>query len=249
LTALPAVNRNAAMFLFDFFLSEDKRIERQIRTLTDRDSQPEDREAAAKWLAENKSRTAIVGLLQRFELNLEHQMKDTTEKEAVYARLVNLGADLVVEPTRAWLAQGRQFALPLRLLAELAGEQAAVQAVFQLLAQEHAKDDFKPDKKKGLLVWLAERKGQPEAVDAAAVFLKDFDEGVRYAAVEVCIAQGTEHAGEVLIPSLGNEKEESGRLKARIAEAFAQKGWRAPESVAAMLHGGYRWKDGRIWGP
>lgn len=237
------------MFLFDFFLSEEKRIERQIRVLTDRDSQPEDREAAAKWLADNKSPRAILGMLQRFEMTLEHQMKDTTEKDALYARLVNLGAELVVEPTKAWLKQGRQFALPLRLLGELAGERAAIEAAFELLRHEHAKDDFKPDKKKGLLVWLAERKNVPEAVDEAAVFLKDFDEGVRYAAVEVCIAQGTDRSGEVLVSVLGNEKEESGRLKARVAEAFAQKGWKAPESVAPNLHGGYRWKDGRIWGP
>ena len=115
------------MFLLDFFLSEEKRIERQIRTLTDRDSQPEDREAAARWLAENKSRAAILGMLQRFEMTLEHQMKDQGEKDLVFAKLVGLGRELVAEPTRKWLSQGRQFALPLKLYGELCGEAAAIE--------------------------------------------------------------------------------------------------------------------------
>ena len=38
------------MGLFDFFLSDEKKIAKHQRRLTNRDSQPEDREASARWL-------------------------------------------------------------------------------------------------------------------------------------------------------------------------------------------------------
>lgn len=240
------------MFLFelpalDFLHNEEQRIARNIRRLTDRDSQPEDREAASQWLAQNGSRAAILGMLQRFEIALEHQMKDQGEKEQVYSRLAAMGAEKVAEPTRVWLRQCRQFAMPLKLLADLAGSEAAEAMVRELLDIELKKDDFKPDKKKGLLVWLAEHKSSEQAADAAVPFLKDFDEGVRYAASEVCIAHGGDRAGEMLSVVLLNDKEESGRLKVRIAEACAAKGWRMPPAVEGALPKGFRAKDGRVY--
>lgn len=233
------------MFLLDMFLSEDKKIERNIRRLTDRDSQPEDRDASAKFLAEHGSRTAILGLLQRFDLNLDHQMKDSTEKDAVYARVLALGPK-ASEPLRAWLRQCKQFALPIKLLAEIESQQAAIEVTYELLDLEIKKDDFKSEKKKALLVWLAEIKNNADAVDHVAPLLVDFDEGVRYAACEVCIAAGTERAGEKLQVVFTNPREESGRLRTRVAEVFVQRGWRTDPNVAEGLPGGFVWKDGRI---
>lgn len=233
------------MFLLDIFMSEDKKVERHIRRLTDRDSQPEDRDASARFLAERGSRTAIIGLLQRFDLNLEHQMKDSAEKDVLYGRLLALGPK-VSEPLRAWVRQCKQFAMPIKLLAELESMQAAIDVTYELLQLEIDRDDFKPEKKKALLVWLAEVKNNPSAVEHAAPFLVDFDEGVRYAACEVCITAGTELAGEKLQVVFTNPREESGRLRTRVAEVYVQRGWQANENVSEGLPGGFRWKDGRI---
>lgn len=233
------------MFLLDFFLSEDKKIERHTRRLTNRDSQPEDREGSALWLSQNAGERGIMGLLARFDMALEHQMKDSTERDRVFGLLVEKGS-AVIEPTKRWLRTCKQFALPLRLLGEVGGQEAAVAMAFELLDIERKKDDFKPDKKKGLLLWLAEIKNTPAAVEHAAPFLVDFDEGVRYAAVEVLLTQGTDSAREELQRVFTNDREDSNRLKIRVAEQFIARGWKAESKVEAGLPGGFAFRDGRI---
>ena len=48
----PDAKGGAPMGLFDRFFGDDAKIARHIRRLTNRDSQPEDRDSSAKWLAE-----------------------------------------------------------------------------------------------------------------------------------------------------------------------------------------------------
>lgn len=232
------------MGLFDFFLSEEKQIQRHVRRLTNRDSQPEDREASARWLAEKATPQALIGLLARFDINLDHQLKDAGEKEFVFSLLAGLG-EAAIEPTRTWLRQCKHFALPLRLLGEIGGPRASLDMAFELLEIEGKKDDFKPDKKKALLVWLVGVK-DPRCVEKAAPFLADFDEGVRYAAIEVLVAQGGDAGRAPLEAVLVNPREESNRLRVRVAEVFAQRGWRAGPEVAERVPEGFAFRDGRI---
>lgn len=236
------------MGLFDFFRSEDDKIRRQQRRVTDRNLQPEDREAAVRWLADNGSGKALLALLSRFDMNLENQLKDQSEKEFTYDLLLQKG-DALEAPLRSHLKRCRQFALPLRLFEELRGEQAAIELVFELLRIELEKDDFKPDKKSNLLVWLAERK-HPDAIEQVRPFLQDFDEGVRYAAAEVLIGQGTDAARPHLLAALAHPGEESNRLRVRIAEVFAQRRWPVDDAdLEGRLIGGYTVRDGRIVSP
>lgn len=236
------------MGLFDFFRSEDDKIRRQQRRVTDRNLQAEDREAAARWLADNGSGKALVALLSRFDVNLENQLKDQSEKELVYALLLQKG-DALEAPLRAHLKRCRQIALPLRLFEELRGEQATIELVFELLRLELEKDDFKPAKKTNLLVWLAERK-HPDAIEQARPFLQDFDEGVRCAAAEILIGQGSDQARPPLLAALAHPGEESNRLRVRIAEVFAQRRWPVDDAdLEGRLVGGYAVREGRIVSP
>src|SRR5688500_14555006 len=97
---------------FDFLLSEEKRIAKQQRTITNRDVQPEDREKAARWLADNGSPKALVALLTRFDMQLENGLKDKNEKEFVYSLLLGFG-DAAVKPLERHLEKCRQIAVPL----------------------------------------------------------------------------------------------------------------------------------------
>lgn len=235
------------MGLFDFFLSEDAQIKKHIARLTNRDSQPDDREASAKWLAERNSPQALLGMLQRFDLALEHQLKDQSEKELVFDLLVAKGAQ-VLDPVKVWLRQCKSFAMPLRLLGEVGGREAAVDMCLELLQIELQKDDFKPVKKKALLVWLAEQH-HAAAGAAAAPFLTDFDEGVRYSAVEVISAQTGEEGRVPLLELLSGTKEESNRVRVRVASVFVQRGWRvddAGEGLTAVLPAEFKVREGRI---
>jgi HEAT repeat protein len=235
------------MGLFDFFLSDDSKIQRHQRRLNNRDAQPEDREASARWLADSGSPKALLALLTRFDTALEHQLKDQGEKELVYSLLVGKGS-ATIEPTVAWLKSCKQVALPLRLYEELTDNSKAIEAAFELLAAERARDDFKPDKKKRLLVWLADQR-HPGATTAAAPFLGDFDEGVRYAALEVLAAQDGPDAQEPLLAALLRPDEESNRVRVRIADVFANRRWTVdPARVADRLPSGYAVRDNRIVG-
>jgi hypothetical protein len=235
------------MGLFDFFLSEEAQIKKNIARLTNRDSQPDDRDASAKWLAERNSPLALLGLLQRFDLALEHQLKDQAEKELVFDLLVAKGAQ-VLDPVRVWLRQCKSFAMPLRLLGEVGGREAAVEMGYELLKIELQKDDFKPVKKKALLVWLAEQR-HAGASAAAAPFLADFDEGVRYSAVEVIAAQSGDEGRAALLELLAGTKEESNRVRVRVASVFVQRGWRVDDAGAGLvsvLPAEFKVRDGRI---
>jgi hypothetical protein len=230
------------MGLFDWFLSEDKQIQRHVRRLTNRDAQAEDRDASARWLAQKATPQAIIGLLQRYDLNLEHQMKDSGEKDVVYGLLRDLG-DKVLEPAKAWLLSGRQIAMPLKLVADVAGKEKAIEYAFAILEHERKKDDFKPDKKKAVFVWLTDQR-HPGIVDAVSPFFEDFDEGVRYSAAETLIAQG-DVSRAALLTQLAAGKEESNRVVVRICSAFAQRGWPI-EGAAVAVPSGFKLADGRI---
>ena len=235
------------MGLFDRFFGDEAKIQKHTRRLTNRDSQPDDRDASARWLAERGTAQALIGLLQRFDLSLEHQMKDAGEKDLAYSLLLAKG-EQAIEPTKAWLRQCKQFAMPLRLLGEIGGGNAAIETAYELLELELKKDDFKPEKKKGLLVWLADMR-HSGASRAAEPFLKDFDEGVRYAAAEVIIAQGADTGRGPLLDVIANPKEESNRLKTRIAEIAVQRSWRVEDRAEALtksLPSGFQVRDGRL---
>lgn len=234
------------MALLDMFLSEEKRIARHTRRLTNRDSQPEDREASAQWLAAHGSPQSIMGLLARFEMSLDHQFKDKAEKDFVYGLLASIG-DPVIEPLKVWMIECKSFANPLRILEDLADHQTAVDVALEVLAVEAAKDDFKPQKKTALLVWLAEQR-DPRLLDLVPQCLGDFDEGVRYAASDVLAAQGSERARLPLLEALANPDEESNRLRVRLAEIFASRGWDTSEfpELAERLPSGFTVRGGRV---
>ena len=231
------------MALLDIFLNEKQKIQKHQRRVTDIDAQPEDREASARWLADNGSPHALLALLSRFDMNLTQSLKDKSEKDFTYALLVNSG-EATHRPLRAWLKQCKQMAIPLRMLGELCGHDAAIQMVFFLLNMEFEKDTFNAKKKMELLVWLAEV-AHGGCLDAAAPFLADFDEGVRIAAAEVLIYQQDDAAREPLLKALANEEEESHRLILRILDTFAARRWPVEVPLATMV-GDFEQKGGFI---
>lgn len=232
------------MGLFDFFTREGK-LTRHARRMGDRDAQQEDREVSASWLYEDGSRQAIEGLLRRFEFSMTQQIKDQGEKERVYQLLKALGDD-VVEPVKDWLRAGKEYAWPLRLLAELQGDQAAIDLVFELLDAERKKAGFHPERKRELLVWLAEHR-HPEALGHAVPFLEDFDESVRVAATEVVVAQNDDAARAPLLARLADPEEESNRMKHRICEAFQARAWPVDDAdLDGVLPPGFAVHGGRI---
>src|SRR5690606_10841964 len=136
----------------------------------------------------------------------------------------------------------------LRLYEQLTNRATVMARVLELLEIELAKDDLKPEKKRELLVWLADQRDS-RIIEAVKPFLKDFDENVRYAAAEAIVAQEDEQGLEPLRDVLANPDEDSNRLKARLADVFIARRWPLgdkAEAVATGLPVGYSVKDSRI---
>jgi HEAT repeat protein len=219
------------MGLFDFFSSsEDAQIKRHAKRVRNLNAQADDRQASAYWLAENGTEEAIVALLGRFTINYEQHMKDRAEKQIVRDLLVELGVRSS-PPIRAWVRKNENFAIPLQVIEEVEGEGAVVDVLLDLLGREV--DPFKPEKKRQILVKLAEFLDQ-RIIDRVPACLEDFDEGIRYAAAETLLAQDTDEVQQDLAKALANRSEESNRLRVRIAEAFHKRSWGLGDHIEAI---------------
>jgi hypothetical protein len=230
------------MGLLDFLSGgHEAQLKRQTKKASNINAQPEDREAAARWLYEDGSEGAIYGLLGRFDVTIENQMKDAAEKEFVFDLLLALGAP-VLEPTRVYVERCKSIAYPLRLIETVGGRSELVTVLLHLLDREATREDFKSEPKKQLLIRAAECR-DPRFLASAARFLTDFDEGVRYAASEVIIAQESEEGRLPLLQALANAEEESNRLRQRIADIFFLRKWSLEPRVEDLAaHPPLGWK-------
>ena len=219
-------------FLDIIFGSPAKQLERQCKRVQNINAQPEDREAAALFLAEDGSEQAIYGLLGRFDVRIENAMKDRNEKAFVFDLLEALGQP-ALDPAVIFSKRCKNIANPLRLIEALGGTGPLLDTVLGMLDEEAEKEDYKPDRKRHLLVLLADQRDERIA-DSAARFLEDFDEGVRYSAAQAVIAQESERAMDRLLAALANPTEESNRLRVRIAEVVAARRWALDPHVEAL---------------
>jgi hypothetical protein len=235
------------MGLFDFFTGgSEGQLKRHTKRAKNLNAQAEDREASLHWLASDGSEQAILGLLGRYNVTYEHQMKDLNEKTLVFELLEGLG-DTVCEPVKTWARSAPQFARPLQLVQKFQGEESTVSFLIELLEAED--DPFKPEKKRQVLIRLAEFT-DARIVPAIDPCLRDFDEGIRYAAVEAALTQPDESVQGALANCIADDKEESNRLRVRIAEAFHQRGWdlgEHAEAVAERPPHGWAVEGGRVF--
>ena len=220
-------------FLQTMFAGRDGKVRIYAKKIRNKDTPVEERQNMAYWLAEDGEPDAILAMLGRFEMTYEHHMKDVDEKELVENLVLELGED-AVDPLATFLRRCQNFARPMGLYERIAGVDRARALILELLDVEYEKSELKPKKKKDLLIRLAEFKGE-DVVTSALRFLEDFDEGCRYAAVEVLLAQDDGPAIQgPLIAMLADEDEESGRLQHRIAEAAAARAWDLGEHARAV---------------
>lgn len=232
------------MAFFDFLFggSPEKQLKRHGKRVRHKDTQQEDRIASIHWLAEAGTPEAIYALLGRFEMTYEHLMKDNQEKELVEDLVLNLG-DKSLAPLETFIPRTKSFARPLALYERLAGREKCLELLLNMLAQEKERSELKMDKQRHILIKLAEFQ-DPRITEAVLDQLEVFDEGVRYAAAEVLIAQPSDDTiRDALLDRLVHEEEDSNRLRVRIAEIASSRGWslaHRAEAVAADPPAGWQ---------
>ncbi len=241
------------MAFFDFLLFGNRQLQSHQKRVSDRNASAEDRDASLRWLAQKGTDESLYALFSRFELQLEHTLKDRGEKELTADLLLEKGA-VVVPLASRFAAASPQFQHAVRIVESLAGASAATDLLLELLQKETVENEFKTEKKRNLLIALAERK-DPRILAAAARFLPDHDEGVRASAIEALAAQdGGEEGAEdgarpLLLAALCNQREESTRIRGRIADVFSKRAWSIADAdpwLAMHIPDGYRAENGRL---
>lgn len=216
------------MGLFDL-LSKEKRDERartkNIQRGINKYAQSADRMKALEALADDGSEDALYGLLRRFGMMYDKTIEDEQEKEWAFDALCAKGHS-ALPAVKRYLFSADSISWPLRVLDRIAAspdEEIAV--IEEVMARHEPGYERDPTKKIQLLTHLTTLK-HARAAALAAPYLKDMDEGVRYAAAETLLRlKDEEVARAALLEPFASDAEESLRLRLKIAEGFADLGW------------------------
>lgn len=216
------------MGVFDLF-SKDGREQRSRQKnaarAVDKYAQSPDRMKALQSLRDDGSPDALYGLFRRFGMMYDKTIEDEQEKEWVFETLAEKGG-AVLQPLKRYLASAESISWPLRLLDKIvATKDEQLDVVAEELGRHEPGYERDPTKKIQLLNHLTGIKS-PRVAPLVVPYLDDMDEGVRYAAVETLLRQVDEAAvREPLIAHFVSPKEDSLRIRIRIADGLAELAW------------------------
>jgi HEAT repeats len=245
------------MGLFGIFGSKEEREKSALRKLakrvTEKYGPPENRQKAIDQLGNMGSPDALSTLCLRFTVNAEPGITDQEEKETARRILVDAG-ERAIDPVAAFVrAEEDGIAWGLRVLAEIAPEEKALDVVVGELAHLGKTYTRDPEKKLVLLTWLREHHAgaKSDEVQAALLpLLEDFSDDVRITATRalVVVAPG-EKARDALIQLLLRDADNA-RVRGEVFDALAAigadvKGHR-PSVEALLVEPFYLDREGRV---
>lgn len=227
----------------------DREIARLERLVSNKLSQNLDRQDALEQLGRIATAESTTVLLKRFNWYLDPSITDHEEKETAVNGIVAAG-EAALEPIREYCRRAEGLTWPLKALEQIVPKERFVEELLLLLDQYDTEYVRNAEPKVQLLSALA---AFPQADVKVAVeqFVEDASEPVRFAAVGTLFAMGQPDAVVSLVPLM--EREESLRIKNRIAQGLCERGWLVPAELCPgcrkVLPTGY-WLDatGRITG-
>ncbi len=229
------------MGLFDLFKSGDKsgksgaspsaakaakwadRIEKRAQNY--------DRQEAITALSAMASPEAVELLLKRFSFTIDPSITDQEEKDAAFRGILRAEREALA-PVRAYAARAESLAWPMKIVKELLGPEEYVGELLAWLSRWDTEYAKFIDPKLQLLVALEEHR-DPRIRAAVEPFLEDVNEPARFHAASTLLAQDDAEAVQGLAHLLGDE--ESVRVRTRIAEGLAARGWTVPEGERAAV--------------
>ena len=221
--------------------SKERSLQRTIEKATNKLAQQPDRWGALEKLREDSSEEALLGLCKRFGVTSMKGVEDEQEKHWVVDVLVEKGGASLAPVTR-YMKNADQLSFPLRVLERVADHDKIITIVDDIFASEKPGYARFPDRRIDLIKWFCEWKGATEEEVLARVlpYVADFDENVRFFAIEGVSTRDPKKIVGPLIDALVRPEEESGRIRRTIVEVLertkAPLGSRAKE-VATMLSG------------
>ncbi len=215
--------------------SKEKTLQRTIERATNKLAQQADRFPALERLLEDGSEEALLGLCKRFSITSQKSVEDEQEKAWVVDALVGKGA-AALPALRRFIKSAEALSFPLRVLERIAEPSTILEVVDDVLAGEQPGYVRHPERRIDLLRWLGEWTGtsSPEIVRRIAPYLVDFDENVRFAAIESLAHHKLGDSATPLVTALIRPEEESGRFRRRLLEVLADKQVPVGDHAAAV---------------
>ena len=221
--------------------SKEKSLQKTIERATNKLAQQPDRWGALEKLKEDGTEDALVGLCRRFAITSSKGVEDEAEKNWVVDTLVDKGIASLA-PVVRYMKTAEHLAFPLRVLERVAPRDKVIEVADELFASETPGYVRMPERRIDLLRWFAEWKPatDDEVVSRLTPYITDFDENVRFAAIDGIATRDPQKIAPPLIAALLRPEEESGRIKRTIVDVLvscqAPLGGQAP-AVAAALTG------------
>lgn len=190
----------------------------------DRRVQNYDRQEAIQALSDLGTADAVEVLLKRFTFVIDPSIIDQEEKDSAFQGIVRAGGP-AIEPVRAFAAKAESLAWPMKIVKELLDENDYVAELLRWLSKWDTEYAKFVDPKVQILSALEEYQN-PRIAEEVERFLEDVNEPARFHAASTLLAQDAPGSSEALGRALLDE--ESVRVRVRIAEGLAGRGWPLP---------------------
>lgn len=183
-----------------------------------------DRQEAIQALADMGTADAAAVLLKRFTFHMDPSITDQEEKDAAFRGVLRAGKD-AIDPVRAFAAKAESLAWPMKIMKELVGTDEYVEELLGWLNRWDTEYAKFVDPKVQILTALEEQR-HPRIREGVERFLEDVNEPARFHAVSALLAQDDPAAAPALAKLIPDE--ESVRVRTKIADGLAQRGWPLP---------------------
>ena len=203
--------------------SKEKALQKTIERATNKLAQQPDRWAALEKLREDSSEEALFGLCKRWSVTSHKGVEDEQEKNWCVDVLVSKGAAAIPSLVR-YMKSADQLSFPLKVLERVADHDKLIQVVDEIFKSEPPGYARFPDRRIDLIKWFTEWKGATDDEILARVvpYLVDFDENVRFIAIEGLARVAPDRIVGPLVDALIRPEEESGRIRRTIVEVLAR---------------------------
>lgn len=210
--------------LDSLFGGSERTFKKHAERVANKRAQALERQASIEYLGAEKSSEAVHALLLRFTYSTEPSITDQEEKQRVFDIVCSLG-EPAYEPVHAFLHRAESLAWPLKILSEMLERDDFVAEVLEVLEKFDTEYERDPQRKIQAIASLEDVAASDERIAPAVVrFVADANETVRFHAASVLLVSKDEAtARDKLLEQF--VKEESVRIRIRIAEGFADLGW------------------------
>jgi len=224
--------------LFDLFgkKSPGSAVAKHAARLADKRSMTPDRWEAIQALVKIESEEAIEAMLPRFTYYGDPTITDHEEKETIFNSVVSRGK-LAEAPLRRFIAKAESISWPLKMLERILPADDVLALLIELLSKMDTEYERDPQRKLQILAELEQRRG-PGILAAVQPFFEDVNETARFHALGAALAQAEAEQAEAALRA-ALTREDSMRVKTKILEGFAKRGWALEAAAAGKLPEGW----------